>query len=104
MEVHTELLTKHCRVCGKRLSKAKSRSTSYSCSEHQDTLQTCFGIDLSLDTASVHPLRFCNRCYMITRRMVANRERNMPYHHAVVPMKWTPHAHGDDCQVLALYI
>ena len=65
MEFHREQLAKHCRVCGKRLSKAKGRET-YSCSDYPAQLMACFGINVHRDTDTLHPPQFCNPCYANT--------------------------------------
>lgn len=91
MDSHQLLLSKHCRVCGKRLcKKSQGRSTSYSCVEHNEALLTCFGIDIGEDSESVHPTMFCSRCYAITKRAESSKG-NKVYRHAVSPMEWTPH-------------
>ena len=56
MEFHKENLLLHCRVCGKRLWKAKTKArVSYLCSEYKATLQQCFEIDTSQDDPSTPP-------------------------------------------------
>ena len=56
MESHQEQLAKHCRVCAKRLSKAKGRATStYNCSDYSAELMSCFGIDVHKDIDTIHP-------------------------------------------------
>lgn len=99
MEYHKDQLTKHCRICGKRLMKAKSRSVVYLCSDFQKDLLTYFNIDVCQDVADTHPTNFCSRCFG-TRTQAA--KALVPYHHAITPMNWTPHSEGD-CLVKSNY-
>ena len=41
---HVVKLAKHCRVCGKRLQKGKTRSSTYACTEKKEELELTFGI------------------------------------------------------------
>ena len=70
MEFHVEQLQKHCRVCGKRLGKAKGRAVTYKSTSFIPELLASFGIDVSGDKAHVHPLEFCNPCYVTMKRAV----------------------------------
>lgn len=63
MEDHIKCLEDHCRVCGEKLQKAKSRMTSFPCAEHKADLQTAFDIDVTHDNEQVHPSHFCNGCH-----------------------------------------
>ena len=54
MEFHHQELQRHCRVCGKRLCKAKSKATVYPCTRHQDSLLKSFGIDVSQGESTIH--------------------------------------------------
>lgn len=94
MEFHKQLLEKHCRVCGKRVLKAKVKANKvpvYQCTDHRDALLSCFGIDLSDDAPSTHPIQFCNPCYMVTKRAMKARADCVPYIHSTTTMSWTPH-------------
>lgn len=62
MEYHTNELKKVCRVCGKRLSKAKGRDRSYLVSDNNKELAEVFGIDASSDSPDIHPVNFCHSC------------------------------------------
>ena len=93
MEYHTEQLAKHCRICGKRLSKAKGKSTVYNCCEYTDQLQACFGVDVGKDKEGIHPQNFCNPCYLITRRSAKARQTGVPYTFTTATFTWTEHTH-----------
>ena len=67
MEYHRQQLAKHCRICGKRPCKAKEKSIVYSCSEYNDHLQACY--DVGKDREDIHPKKFCNPCYMVTKHL-----------------------------------
>ena len=90
MEFHQQLLEKHCRVCGKRLLKAKVKTSKvpvYQCSDHTDTLLSCFGIDLSDDASSTHP--GSQICYVVTKRAARANTDGVPYTHSTTIMSWT---------------
>lgn len=78
MEGHFKELATHCRLCG--LSLAKQRVT-YSCKDHTESLNRAFGIHVQSDQESVHPPRFCQRCFCSTRRSSAQQL-----------FKWVPHS------------
>lgn len=67
MEYHAKELKKACRVCGKRVSKAKGRTRSYLVAEHRKDLAEVFAIDVSFDTEDTHPLSFCHSCRSLMR-------------------------------------
>ena len=102
MEFHQQELQKHCRVCGKRLCKAKSKATIYPCIQHQDSLLKSFGIDVSQDNSTIHPLKFCNPCYAVTRRWAKAFADGVHYTHSVQLMDWSPHSLSS-CQVRRLF-
>ena len=97
MEYHTQQLIKHCRVCGKRLCKAKGKSTVYTCSNHRDQLLACFGMNVSKDKEDTHPKKFCNPCYLITKRFVNASQIGASYTFATNNFTWTQHT--DNCLV-----
>lgn len=67
MEYHTNELGKVCRVCGKRLNKAKGRERNYLVAEHSKELATVFSIDVSSDCDDTHPLQLCHTCSTFMR-------------------------------------
>ena len=97
MEYHQQQLTKHCRICGKRLLKLKSHGPVYSCHKFTPDLLSTFGVDTSKDSPTIHPDSFCNSCYPVLKRAEKARLAGVPYHHSTKPMEWT--AHGDGCLV-----
>ena len=99
MEYHTQQLAKHCRICGKRLCKAKGKSTVYSCSEYKDQLQVCFGIDVGKDREDIHPKKFCNPCYMVTKRLANASRARVSYTFTTASFTWTEHTHTVTCLV-----
>ena len=62
MDYHTNELKKVCRVCAKRLKKAKGKHRSFPVSEHSRELYEVFRIDTSADEEDTHPLFFCLSC------------------------------------------
>jgi len=48
-------LEKHCRVCGGRLQKAKSRASAYKCRLYMEELRSTFQVDVTTDEPDVHP-------------------------------------------------
>jgi hypothetical protein len=62
MEYHKNELGKVCRVCGKRMSKAKGRSRSFLVAQHIQGLAEVFSIDATSDSEDIHPLSFCLSC------------------------------------------
>ncbi len=68
----TEDLTNHrdnlkllCRICGEKLKKAKEKyESSYSCTEYVDFLANKYQLNVEKDDNSIHPPRFCNKCYL----------------------------------------
>lgn len=67
MEYHKIGLRKACRVCGKRVNKAKGRDRSYLVDEHSRELAVVFNIDTSSDCEDTHPLSFCHLCRVFMR-------------------------------------
>ena len=103
MESHSEQLARHCRVCGRKLSKSKGRSTSYSTIDHQEVLLACFGVDVSHDDTELHPPKFCNCCYATAKQHMRRSSSMIPHRHSIVPMNWTPHTRNS-CLVRTLTI
>lgn len=67
MEYHTTQLKITCRICGKRLHKAKGRARSYPVSNSIEELAKVFGIDASSDQPDIHPPSFCHSCKCVIR-------------------------------------
>lgn len=98
MEFHLQQLAKHCRVCGKRLCKAKGRASVYQCTDHIADLFTSFGVNVSSDDDDkISPTKFCNPCYATMKRVIVAGKEGMPYTHTITPFVWTEHA--PDCSV-----
>ena len=95
MEFHLQQLKKHCRVCGRRLSKAKGRATVYNCSDYRAKLISCFGVDTGSDQDNVHPPQFCNPCYAVTLRSEKASNASIPYTHSLDVFEWIEHSEVD---------
>lgn len=80
-----------CRVCGERLTKARSKSVVYSCAEYKQQLLATFQIDISDDRTEIHPSMFCNRCYSATKRHTTAAASGLPYKHSIVVFLWEEH-------------
>ena len=64
-------------------------ATVYYCTQHQ--LLKCFSVDVSQDDSTIHPLKFCNPCYAVTRRWSKTCADGVHYTHSVEPIDWSPH-------------
>lgn len=93
-EFHLRELAKHCRICGRRLYKAKSKATVYTCSERISDLKSAFRVDVSTDTPTVHPQHFCMSCYAAIGRIKAADSEGVPFAVSTAPMEWTEHTHN----------
>lgn len=99
MEFHLQQLLKHCRVCGRRLSRAKGRATVYQCTGHAANLLTFLGVDVSSDQEDTFPPHFCNQCYAMMTRVRKAREGQTAYIHSNATFNWTEHT--PNCSVRA---
>lgn len=98
MEFHLEQLQKHCRICGKRLNRAKKNAQPvYSCSDHTGDLSALLGVKTSTEEDDqVFPQKFCKPCHTkLTKAKKAN-QAGVPFY-PTVAMEWTPHQ--EDCRV-----
>ena len=68
---HHHQLAKHCRICGSKQQKAKSKTTTYDCTGHRDHLLQAFRVDISSDAKDIHPTQFCQHCYCAMRRAMS---------------------------------
>ena len=92
MEKHLQQLEKHCRVCGRRLHKAKGRTQPiYQCTSFASDLHTSFGLDVSEDDGDIFPAHFCTPCYITMVRAVKAKEKGTPYFPTIKPFIWTRH-------------
>ena len=98
VDVHETFLGELCRVCGDKLQKAKSRSTSFVCNTHQADLKSGFSIDVERDDITQHPPHFCMSCYKKMKRICHSKETTTPYRATVNPFQWTPHT-SEGCSV-----
>lgn len=67
MEYHANELRKACRVCGRRVNKAKGRERSYLVAQYIKELAEVFSIDAANDCEDTHPLTFCHICRVFMR-------------------------------------
>ena len=63
MEEHQKFLTRHCRVCTKKVGRVWYQVKNY------NKLLSILGVDTSNDEIDIHPQCFCNSCYLTSRRM-----------------------------------
>ena len=98
MEFHQEQLAKHCRICGKRLCKKIKQAPAYYYTQFPADLLSTFGVDITQDLPTVHPIQFCYPCYSVTRRSEKARKTGLPYNHTTKTMDWVTHD-GSDCLV-----
>ena len=72
-DLHTECLQSLCRVCGNKLKKSKDQwKSNYRCEDYREMLREKFDLETEKDDASIHPLRFCNACYLSTSKTRAS--------------------------------
>ena len=98
MEFHLEQLQKHCRICGKRLNKAKGKPQPvYSCSDHTDDISAFLGVvTCTVEDQHIFPQKFCGPCHTrLTKAKKANQAGFPSY--PIVAMEWT--SHQEDCRV-----
>ncbi len=89
-QFHENQLQHHCRVCGIATHRHKS---TQSCEKYARELMTAFGLDVSLDSRTIHPTTFCTPCYAVMGRL--RKPRNV--RSALVLYDWSKHR--DDCKV-----
>ena len=89
---HVEQLAKHCRVCGNRLQKGKTRSSTYACVNKKEELQLTFGVTVDNDRSEVHPTHFCGSCYLKVKRTTEGIKKGEPYNPVISVFHWTPHS------------
>ena len=101
MEFHLQQLGKHCRVCGRRLTKAKGKAVFYNCKEYEDQLLASFSFSLGQDSPEVHPSHFCQSCYCSMKRSVKATDHSAPFQTSKVTYEWK--YHSDNCSVRPIY-
>ena len=62
MDFHRDELKKVCRVCSRRLKKAKGGERRYVCKEYFKELDVVFHINVSNGNEDIHPLHLCHPC------------------------------------------
>lgn len=98
MEFHQEELQKVCRVCGKRLQKAKGKRSTFSCSSLKVELLRTFSADVSSDSSTIHPPLLCLPCYLITKRKEKAIKNATTYTSTQTVSNWSAHTRVD-CDV-----
>ena len=76
MDYHKNELERACRVCGKRLCKAKKRERSHLVQEHSSELAQVFQIDTSGDSEDTHPTLFCHPCWTVYEILAQECEKS----------------------------
>lgn len=102
MEFHQEQLMKCCRVCGKRLLKAKGNkgtSHTFECASHATELLEVFGLDVLSDECTTHPQHFCLSCRSVARRQIQAVTKGVAYRGKKIEFNWLPHQETDRCEV-----
>ena len=81
---HTELLTKHCRICANKLGRVAYNSVKYS-----TLLEEAFDVSVAKDQPEVHPAKFCNRCYLTAQRVSKSNQENKYTETSCRSFEWT---------------
>lgn len=100
MDYHRNELKKVCRVCGKRLNKAKGRDRSYVVEAKKEELDQVFGLDTSTDSPDIHPPKFCHLCMVYIRSWRQRGGGGLQSLSRVY--KWTAH-NEQECTVSNLF-
>ncbi len=98
-QFHHHQLAKHCRICGSRQQKPKSKVTTYDCTGYREELLQVFQVDTSSDTEDTHPTQFCHCGYCAMWRAMTARAKGAPYTTSVITYEWQQHS--SDCRVSA---
>ena len=85
----------HCRVCGQRLTKVKTKSIAYQCKAIAEKLQTAFGIDTSGDGLHIHPESMCKCCKLSIDRVISAMKNKVHHRSAVVLFQWEKHSNQE---------
>ena len=97
-QVHQTRLKNLCRVCGCSLKHSR---TVYDSKNHKDDLMAVFHIDITSDSTSIHPDRYCEKCRTVLTKSKKAATEGKVYMHSVKPFEW----HGHDpsgCSICAL--
>ena len=97
---HKDKLKQHCRVCGRKLYKAKAKpkdKVSHIAFDHHSDIRATFAIDVGEDNADVHPPNLCHPCFLAMKRSIT--AGGIPYRCAVAPFEWQAHTDTEDCKV-----
>ena len=92
----------HCRVCGQRLTKVKTKSIAFQCKAIADKLQTAFGIDTSGDDLHIHPESMCKCCKLSMDRVISAMKNKVHHRSAVVLFQWEKHC-NQECKVKGVH-
>ena len=87
MSNHAEELTKHCRVCGKRLTRKSILKHKH---DLKQSLKTCYDINIDEDTDEVHPPDVCYVCVCQMKR-IQNAQDSAFFKPIAAPFLWKAH-------------
>ena len=97
-QVHQTRLKNLCRVCGYSLKHSR---TVYDSKNHKDELMAVFHIDITSDSATIHPDRYCEKCRAVLTKSKKAATEGKVYMHSVKPFEW--HSHDPSgCSICAL--
>ena len=98
MDYHIKQLPLHCRVCGHRVIKRKSKKEIYECKAFAADLQLAFSINTLTDNPQVHPEHFCKSCHLSMTRGISARAEGVHHRCALTRFVWEVHA-NEGCKV-----
>lgn len=99
MEQHKCQLDDLCRLCGCKPSKLRKQATMakkrpsymYMCAEFHEELLSAFHIDTTKDSPEIHPPKFCNKCYVMMKRVTVASQSQTSYKCLLEPYDWSSH-------------
>ena len=94
MSDHSDCLKKLCRVCGEVISNQR---VTYDCKEKTENLTT-ININAVTDNPTIHPRRFCNKCYRTTKNIQIHGTKT-----SLKIIQWTKHSDDGNCETCNSY-
>ena len=116
MEYHQSVLTKLCRVCGRRLETAKQKQAGKSytkpvdCSKYRKEIYAVFSISTWDDDTEVHPESVCYKCSRSLRyaqhgdRLNSTSNIKHEYEICTPRLNWKAHPRTGECEICRVFL